>query len=95
MLFEVVTRAAPNGIDGETFYRRLAAEGIPYMRSLMERGTIIHSWARIGENGGLNIFSVDSHEQLLQDLYSNPISGHLTFQVTALATDVDLGLFDV
>jgi len=88
MLFQVVTRMNPVGISADEFMKRLP-EGVVYMNNLVKQRIIEHSWVRVGESGALNIFNVSSHEQLLKSLYENPISPHLTFQITALVpTDV-------
>jgi len=88
MLFQVVTRMNPVGISADEYMKRLP-EGVAYMNNLVKQGIIEHSWVRVGESGALNIFNVSSHEQLLKSLYENPISPHLTFQITPLVpTDV-------
>jgi muconolactone delta-isomerase len=83
-LFAVLATQAPVGISGDEFRRRLP-EGMDYTQRLVEKGIIMHSWIRVGAAGGLNIYDVDSHEQLLSFLYDNPISAHLHFQVIPLA----------
>lgn len=83
-LFAVFATQAPNGISADEFRHRLP-EGFGYTRRLVERGVIIHSWIRVGAAGGLNVYQVDSHEQLLAALYDNPLSPHLRFEVVPLA----------
>lgn len=83
-LFAVFATQAPTGIDAEEFRRRLP-EGFAYTSALVDKGFIRHSWIRVGAAGGLNIYDVESHEQLLNLLYDNPISAHLRFEVIPLA----------
>jgi muconolactone D-isomerase len=78
-----MTTQNPVGISADEFRRRLP-DGIAYMRQLVERGVVTHSWVRVGGSGGLIICEVGSHEELLNLLYANPISPHLTFQVHPL-----------
>ncbi|MEW2618896.1 muconolactone Delta-isomerase family protein [Streptomyces sp. NPDC048106] len=82
-LFAVLINATPTGISADEFFERLP-KGYAYMKGLIEKGTIKHSWVRIGESGGLNIFDVESHEELLGALYGNPISPHLQFTIYPL-----------
>lgn len=84
-LFAVLTQQAPVGISGDEFRLRLPA-GVAYLKELIRRGVIRHAWARVGESGGLTIFDVRSHEELLDALYANPISAHLSFRVYPLAS---------
>lgn len=86
-LFAVINDATPTGISADEFMRRLP-EGFVYMKGLIDKGVIVHSWVRVGESGGLNIFDVSSHEELLDALYNNPISPHLKFTVYPL-TEVE------
>jgi muconolactone delta-isomerase len=83
-LFAVLATQAPAGISADEFRHRLPA-GFDYTRRLVEQGVIIHSWIRVGTEGGLNIYQVDSHERLLSALYDNPLSPHLRFEVVPLA----------
>ena len=83
-LFAVLATQAPTGVGADEFRRRLPA-GFDYTRRLVDQGVILHSWIRVGAAGGLNIYQVDSHEQLLSVLYDNPISPHLRFEVIPLA----------
>jgi muconolactone delta-isomerase len=83
-LFAVLATQAPRGIDADDFRRRLP-EGFAYTKALVDDGVIQHSWIRVGAAGGLNIYQVDSHEQLLSVLYDNPLSPHLDFEVIPLA----------
>lgn len=83
-LFAVLIDATPTGISADEFFKRLP-EGYEYMKGLIAKGTIKHSWVRIGESGGLNIFEVSSHNELLAALYQNPISPHLRFTIYPLA----------
>ncbi|MGH4011341.1 MAG: muconolactone Delta-isomerase family protein [Pseudonocardiaceae bacterium] len=89
-LFAVLATQAPTGISADEFRRRLP-EGFEYTRGLVEKGVIRNSWIRVGASGGLNIYEVDSHEQLLSALYDNPLSSHLRFEVIPLAA---AGSFD-
>jgi muconolactone delta-isomerase len=91
-LFAVLIDATPTGISADEFMKRLP-EGYSYMKRLIDKGTIAHSWVRIGHSGGINIFDVSSHEELLGALYGNPISPHLKFTVYPLAevSDFDPG----
>ena len=81
--FAVLATQAPIGIDGDEYRRRLPT-GVAYMKSLMDRGLVEHAWARVGASGGMFIFNVESHEQLLGAIYDNPISAHLSFEVIPL-----------
>ncbi|MEU4711952.1 muconolactone Delta-isomerase family protein [Nocardia salmonicida] len=83
-LFAVMATQKPTGISADTFRRRLP-EGFEYTKALVDKGVIEHSWIRVGAAGGLNIYRVDSHEELLSALYDNPLSPHLTFEVIPLA----------
>ncbi|NUT46893.1 MAG: hypothetical protein HOV94_06155 [Saccharothrix sp.] len=83
-LFAVTTTQAPVGISADEFRRRLP-EGYAYMMDLIDKGVIVHNWVRVGHNGGLSIFDVASHEELMLALYGNPISPHLAFGITPLA----------
>ncbi|GAA5051659.1 muconolactone Delta-isomerase family protein [Nocardia callitridis] len=83
-LFAVLATQAPAAGEAKEFRERLG-EGFAYTRALVEKGTILHSWIRVGASGGLNIYDVDSHEELLSVLYDNPVSPHLKFEVIPLA----------
>ncbi|WP_410585911.1 muconolactone Delta-isomerase family protein [Amycolatopsis sp. lyj-23] len=83
-LFAVTTTQAPTGISADEFRRRLG-EGFGYMQALVEKGIVTHSWIRVGESGGLNIYDVSSHDELMSALYDNPLSPHLKFEVWPLA----------
>lgn len=83
MLFQVVTKPNPVGISTDEFLR-LLEKGVAYTRGLMDQGIIEHSWVRVGSAGALNIYNVSSHEQLLKCLNQNPISQHITLEVTPL-----------
>ena len=89
-LFAVFATQAPAAGEGDVFRQRLP-EGFAYTKSLVDRGVILHSWIRVGAAGGLNIYQVDSHEELLALLYSNPVSPYLKFEVIPLA---ESGSFD-
>ncbi|OPC81031.1 hypothetical protein B4N89_08790 [Embleya scabrispora] len=89
-LFAVLATQAPAAGEGEEFRRRLP-EGFAYTKNLVDKGVIRHSWVRVGAGGGLNIYDVDSHEELLAALYGNPVSPHLSFEVIPLA---EAGSFD-
>lgn len=89
-LFAVLATQAPTGIDADAFRRRLP-EGFAYTKTLVDEGVIRHSWIRVGAAGGLNVYEVGSHEELLSALYDNPLSPHLRFEVIPLA---EAGSFD-
>jgi muconolactone delta-isomerase len=94
MLFAVETEMNPVGINGDEFMRRLP-EGVDYLKKLQRQGTLVHAWIRVGGGGGLSIFEVSSHEELLGALYQNPIAPHLKFKVTPLAPVTDFkGTFE-
>ena len=67
-------------------FREMLPDGFEYHRKLIDQGVIRHSWIRVGTQGGLNIYDVESHEQLLGALYANPISPHLNFDIIPLAS---------
>ncbi|GAA1852228.1 hypothetical protein GCM10009836_35340 [Pseudonocardia ailaonensis] len=90
-LFAVLTTQAPKGISADEFKRRLP-EGFSHHVSLVDKGIVKHSWIRVGESGGLNIYDVSSHEELVSALYDNPLSPHIEFTVFPI---VDAGSFDV
>jgi muconolactone delta-isomerase len=83
-LFAVMTTQAPSGISADEFRRRLP-EGYHYTLDLVTRGIITHSWIRVGASGGLNIYDVSSHEELMAALYDNPLSPHLKFELFPLS----------
>ncbi|MFI9505135.1 muconolactone Delta-isomerase family protein [Nocardia sp. NPDC052566] len=83
-LFAVLATQAPAPGEAKEFRERLG-EGFAYTRALVEKGIILHSWIRVGASGGLNIYDVASHEELLRVLYDNPVSPHLKFEVIPLA----------
>lgn len=83
-LFAVLATQAPAAGEAKEFRERLG-EGFAYTRALVEKGVIRHSWIRVGASGGLNIYEVASHEELLKVLYDNPVSPHLKFEVIPLA----------
>ncbi|WP_445282383.1 muconolactone Delta-isomerase family protein [Streptomyces sp. DSM 118148] len=89
-LFAVLATQSPRGISGDEFRTRLP-EGFAYTRGLVDKGVIKHNWVRVGAAGGLLIYDVESHEELLGHLYDNPMSPHLTFEVIPLA---QAGAFD-
>jgi muconolactone D-isomerase len=89
-LFAVLATQSPRGISGDEYRRRLPA-GYEYVQRLAKKGVIMHNWIRVGASGGLHIYEIDSHEQLLNILYSNPISPHLSYEVIPLAA---AGSFD-
>lgn len=84
-LFAVLATQAPTGISADEFRHRLH-EGFTYTRGLIDKGLIKHNWVRVGAAGGLLIYDVSSHEELLGLLYGNPISPHLRFEVVPLAS---------
>lgn len=83
-LFAVLATQHPVGISADEFRRRLP-EGFAYTRALVDKGVIKHSWVRVGASGGLLVYDVDTHEELLSLLYANPVSPHLEFEVIPLA----------
>ncbi|TDC45413.1 hypothetical protein E1281_30490 [Actinomadura sp. KC345] len=83
-LFAVLATQAPSGISADEFRRRLP-EGFAYTGGLVDKGVIKHNWVRVGASGGLLIYDVASHEELLALLYGNPVSPHLRFEVIPLA----------
>jgi muconolactone delta-isomerase len=83
-LFAVLATQAPAAGEGGVFRQRLPA-GFAYTKSLVDKGIIRHSWIRVGAAGGLNIYDVQTHEELLAALYGNPVSPHLRFDVIPLA----------
>lgn len=83
-LFAVLATQAPNGISADEYRMRLP-EGFAYHQALRDKGIIRHSWVRVGAAGGLNIYDVGSHEELLAALYDNPLSPHQHFEVYPLA----------
>lgn len=83
-LFAVLATQAPAAGEAKEFRERLG-EGFAYTRALVDKGVIRHSWIRVGASGGLNIYDVASHEELLAALYDNPVSPHLRFEVIPLA----------
>ncbi|MGC4864923.1 muconolactone Delta-isomerase family protein [Micromonospora sp. DT53] len=89
-LFAVLVTQAPAPGEAKEFRERLH-EGFAYTRALVAKGVIRHSWIRVGAAGGLNIYDVGSHEELLARLYDNPVSPHLRFEVIPLA---EPGSFD-
>jgi len=89
-LFAVLATQAPAAGEAREFRERLH-EGFAYTRALVDKGVIRHSWIRVGASGGLNIYDVGSHEELLAALYDNPVSPHLRFEVIPLA---EPGSFD-
>jgi muconolactone delta-isomerase len=93
-LFAVLIDATPTGISADEFMRRLP-EGYEYMKGLIGKGVIAHSWVRVGHSGGINIFNVSSHEELLDALYANPISPHLKFTVYPLVEVSDFNPEDL
>lgn len=88
--FAVLAKQAPVGISADEYRRRLPT-GVAYMKTLAEKGLVEHAWARVGASGGLFIFEVGSHAELLAALYDNPISAHLDFEVYPL---IDFATFD-
>ena len=82
-LFAVIAKKAPIGIDADRFQQLLAA-GFGYTQELQEKGVIKHRWVLVGANAGLNVYEVDSHEELMSVLYNSPAGPHLEFQVYPL-----------
>ncbi|WFE62998.1 muconolactone Delta-isomerase family protein [Micromonospora sp. WMMD714] len=83
-LFAVLATQSPAAGEAKEFRERLP-EGFAYTKALVDKGVIRHSWIRVGASGGLNIYDVDSHEELLAALYDNPVSPHLKFEIIPLA----------
>ncbi|MBB5156857.1 muconolactone Delta-isomerase family protein [Saccharopolyspora phatthalungensis] len=83
-LFAVLVAPLPSSQTLPEF-RNVLPKGFDYHRKLIDEGVILHSWIRVGMQGGLNIYDVESHEQLLAALYANPISQHLQFEIIPLA----------
>ncbi|WP_440083421.1 muconolactone Delta-isomerase family protein [Streptosporangium sp. LJ11] len=83
-LFAVLATQHPVGISADEFRHRLP-EGFAYTKALVDKGVIKHNWVRVGASGGLLVYDVDSHEELLSLLYANPVSPHLEFEVIPLA----------
>ncbi|MCE6995350.1 hypothetical protein LZG04_11085 [Saccharothrix sp. S26] len=67
-------------------FLEILPQGFDYHRKLIDEGVIRHSWIRVGTQGGLNIYDVESHEQLLGALYANPVSKYLQFEIIPLAS---------
>ena len=82
-LFAVIAKRAPIGISIEEFQAKLA-EGFAYTQELEDKGIIKHRWILVGASAGLNVWEVDSHEQLMQLLYNSPAGLHLDYQVWPL-----------
>ncbi|GAA0602676.1 muconolactone Delta-isomerase family protein [Streptomyces crystallinus] len=82
-LFAVIAKRAPVGISIEEFQAKLA-EGFRYTQELQEKGLIRDRWILVGASAGLNIYDVESHEQLMQLLYRSPAGLHLDFEVYPL-----------
>jgi muconolactone delta-isomerase len=95
MLFEVRSVADPTGITGEQYAERVLSQEVPYLRKLQSDGVITHAWMRIGQDGWLAIFDVNSHEQLLATIYSNPLSPHSAYDVTPVFEGRDFKPFEV
>lgn len=82
MLFEVRSSPDPTGITGDEYAQRVKAEEIPYLTDLQGKGVVTHAWGLVGRGGWLAIFDVESHQQLLGAIYSNPLSPHSAYDVT-------------
>ncbi|HEY1489187.1 MAG TPA: muconolactone Delta-isomerase family protein [Micromonosporaceae bacterium] len=82
-LFAVLAKKAPVGISSEEF-ARLLSDGFNYTKELEDKGVIKHRWICVGANAGLNVYEVDSHEQLMGVLYDSPAGPHLDFVVYPL-----------
>ncbi|MFD0900465.1 muconolactone Delta-isomerase family protein [Actinomadura sediminis] len=83
-LFAVLVSPLPSS-QALPEFRQMLQNGFSYHRKLIDEGVIRHSWIRVGAQGGLNVYDVDSHERLLEALYANPISHHLQFEIIPLA----------
>jgi muconolactone delta-isomerase len=81
--FAVIAKRAPVGISIDEFQQRLAA-GFQYTKDLVDQGVIRHRWILVGASAGLNIYDVDSHEQLMSVLYSSPVGLHLEYEIYPL-----------
>lgn len=79
-MFAVIARKAPVGITGDEFQVRLS-EGFAYTKDLVDKGIMKHRWILVGASAGLNIYEVDSHEELMSVLYNSPVAPHLEFEV--------------
>jgi muconolactone delta-isomerase len=79
-LFAVIARRAPVGISIDEFQRKLA-DGFQYTKDLEDKGIIRHRWILVGASAGLNIYEVDSHEQLMSLLYESPAGLHLQYEI--------------
>jgi muconolactone delta-isomerase len=79
-LFAVIAKRAPNGISIDEFQQKLAA-GFQYTQELEDKGIIKHRWILVGASAGLNVYDVESHEQLMSLLYNSPAGLHLDFEV--------------
>lgn len=84
-LFAVLVAPLPTSQVLPEFLKMLP-DGFAYHKKLIDEGVIKHSWIRVGTQGGLNVYDVESHEQLLGALYGNPISHHLKFEILPLAS---------
>ncbi|WP_214408501.1 muconolactone Delta-isomerase family protein [Sphaerisporangium fuscum] len=89
-LFAVIAKKAPIGISPEEFNERLA-EGFKYTKDLVDKGVLRNRYIMVGASAGLNIYDVDSHEELMSVLYSSPVASHLEFEVYPL---IDPSAFD-
>ncbi len=81
MLFKVRSFANPTGITGDDYAQRVQEQEIPYLQQLQSQGVITHAWLLVGQDGWLAIMDVQSHEQLLGVIYSNPLSAHSLYDV--------------
>jgi muconolactone delta-isomerase len=82
-LFAVIARKAPVGITADEFQRRLS-DGFAYTKDLVDKGIIKHRWILVGASAGLNIYEVESHEELMSVLFDSPVGPHLQFEVYPL-----------
>lgn len=89
-LFAVIARKSPIGISTDEF-SKLLAQGFAYTKDLLDKGKLRHRWILVGASAGLNIYDVDSHEELMQSLYQSPVAEHLQFEVYPL---IDPSSFD-
>jgi muconolactone delta-isomerase len=81
MLFQVKSSPDPTGITGDEYQRRVQSEEIPYLMDLQGKGVVTHAWGYVGRAGWLAIFDVETHQQLLGLIYSNPLSPHSSYDV--------------
>ncbi|MCT2590989.1 hypothetical protein LHJ74_13895 [Streptomyces sp. N2-109] len=87
-LFAVIAKRAPVGIGIDEFQQKLS-EGFQYTKELADKGMIKHRWILVGASAGLNIYEVESHEELMSVLYRSPAGLHLEYEVYPLIAPPD------